>query len=85
MDGFFSIHSPVVSNDGERVTFTTNLNGSEKPAYISRTALIQLDGIKGNELLQIFAAVEVKIARAARDHILRNPHLSIVVLGSGDF
>lgn len=85
MPDSLSVHSAAVSSDGERVSFVIALNGATKPTYVSRSALVCLDGVNGNDLLEIFRIHETEIAEAARLHLINKPSHIVVVLGSSDF
>ena len=72
-------------SDGERVYFTLTSRGETTPAYVSKSALLTLDGASDRGLLEIFARYRNQIAEAALAFHRANPLCTVIVLGSGNF
>jgi len=77
----FSIEKPQDTGD-DRVTFIIKYNGSMRPGFISRSALLELGG--DGTLIQLFNRHHTKIAAAVRSKFPA-PMLEYVSLSSVDF
>ncbi|MBV6324907.1 hypothetical protein [Duganella violaceipulchra] len=85
MDTTHSIIKEHLSGDEERVEFSFRTGTVDRHGYISRSALLQLDGPAGHDLMWIFTAHRQLIAEAALAYVTRHPMAGAIALGSNDF